>query len=180
MRISVLLCAVLLCASAYAQQVGELISGQVTKVVGGDTFYIGSQRIHIWGIGVPDRWAACMLAGAKWKPKRDSTSALKDCLRGTTVTCRVQRVERRRLKVRFVSECWRDDYKEDVGGCMVHSGWAADYPGYSGGHYAHLETEPKATRRGLWQCEGGLPVRRWCKGDVGVACEAIYKPRGPN
>src|SRR5262245_14694127 len=48
-------------------------------------------------------------------------------------------------------------------------------PGYSGGHYAALEAEPKATRRGLWQCEGELTGRRWCKGGP---CEPFYKPRG--
>jgi endonuclease YncB( thermonuclease family) len=179
MRISVLVCTLLLCASAHAQQVGESISGQVAKVVDGDTFDIGRRRIRIWGIDAPEKRARCRRDGRRWRPAWGSTAALNDCLRGTTVTCRVQKIERRWRKVRYVSECWRDDSKEDVAACMVQSGWATDWPGYSGGHYAPLEAGPKASRRGVWQCEGEPPTRRWCRGGVGVPCEAIYKPRGP-
>ena len=183
MRISVLFCAVLFCASAHAQspapKIGDLITGQVAKAVDGDTFDIGTERIRIWGIDAPEGRARCTRDGKTWKPARDSTAALETCLKGTTVTCRVQKVERRWLKVRYVSECWRDDSKEDVAACMVRSGWATDWPGYSGGHYAPLEAEPKAAKRGVWQCEGEPPTRRWCKGGVGVPCEANYKPLGP-
>jgi endonuclease YncB( thermonuclease family) len=183
MRVPVFVCSVLLCAGAHAEQarsVGDLISGHVTSVADGDRFRVGYARIRIWGIDVPKWRARCTSNGEKWRPGWGSIAALRDCLRGTTVTCRVQKIERRLVRSRFVAECWRDNDKEDVAACMVRSGWATDWPGYSGGYYAPLEAEPKAVRRGLWQCDREPPTRRWCKGGVGIPCEPVYKPRGPD
>lgn len=179
MRLAVLVCALVCCAGAHAQQsrsVGGLISGQATSVVDGDTFRIGYDRIRLWGIDAPDWRARCTTKGEKWRPGRSATVALKGCLRDTTVTCRIQKVERHWPRDRYVAECWRDKDGEDVAACMVSSGWARDFPGYSGGHYAALEAEPKETRRGVWQCDGEPPTQRWCRGG---ACERpIYQPRG--
>lgn len=183
MRIAVLVSALIVCASAHAQQarlVGDVISGQVTSVANGDEFRVGYDRIRLWGIDVPKWRARCMSNGEKWQPPWGSIAALRDCVRGTTVTCRVQKVKRGLVRSRYVGECWRDNDKEDVAACMVRSGWATDWPGYSGGYYGPLEEEPKTVRRGLWQCDGEPPTRRWCRRGVGVACEQpIYKPRGP-
>jgi endonuclease YncB( thermonuclease family) len=179
MRILVVAWALVFCASAQAQQVGSLISGEGT-VVDGDTFDIRRDRIRIWGIDAPEGRHGCVRGGMKWWPAGDATAALKDCPQYTTVTCRVQKIQRRWLRVRYVSECWRNDTKEDIGACMVSSGWATDYPGYSGGHYAPLEAAPKAAKRGLWQCEDRPPTVRWCKRGNGTPCERpIYKPSGP-
>jgi endonuclease YncB( thermonuclease family) len=184
MRIAVLACTTLiLCAGAQAQKprsVGDLISGNATSVADGASFRIGHDRIRIWGIAAPGWWARCTVRGTRWKPALSSIAALRDCLHGTTVTCRVQKIERRLARPRFVAECWRDSDKEDVAACMVHSGWATDRPGYSGGYYAPLEEEPKAIRRGLWQCDAGPPTKRWCRRGTGVPCERpLYKPLGP-
>ena len=184
MRIAVLaLLTCAICIEANAQptrSIGDLITGRAAKVVDGSTFDIGRERIRLWGIDAPQRLARCTTSGRKWRPARGSAAALKDCLRGTAVTCRVQKIEHRLGKTRFVSECWRDKDKEDVAACMVGSGWATDWPGYSGGHYAQLEDWPKGIRRGLWECDGGPPTRRWCKGGADIPCEQpAYKPRGP-
>jgi endonuclease YncB( thermonuclease family) len=177
MRFWALACTLLLCADAYAQSarsVGDLVTGRANAVAG-DTLDIGDERIRVWGIDAPDPGARCARGGKDWRPARESTVALEDCLKETTITCRVQRIDGRR----YVSECWRDDNQEDVGACMVRSGWATDAPGFSGAHYASLEAEPKAKQRGLWACSGEPPTRRWCAG-VGVPCERVYyKPRGP-
>ena len=154
-----------------------LISGHATTVVDGNTYRIIYDRIRIWGIDTPEWRARCITSGQKWQPAWGSYAALKECLRGTTVTCRVQKIEPRFARPRFVAECWRDDDKQDVAACMVRGGWATDYPGYSGGHYAGLEDEPKTIRRGLWQCDDGPPTRRWCSG--GLCERPIYKPSGP-
>src|SRR6185295_10500911 len=129
------------------------INGPVAKLVDGDTFDIGSDcglrrlprraigvgacwRIRIWGIDAAERRERCRVDGQVLKLAKPSRQALTDCLHGTTVTCRVQKIERRWAKLRYVSECWRDDSKEDPAACMVRSGWATDWPGYSGGYYA--------------------------------------------
>src|SRR5262245_23344162 len=111
MRLFALAWALLLCANAYAQQarsVGDLISGHVTSVVDGHTFRIGRDRIRIWGIDAPAWRARCTTRGRKWRPGTGAHAALKDCLRGTTVTCRLQKIERGLVRQRFVAECWRD------------------------------------------------------------------------
>jgi endonuclease YncB( thermonuclease family) len=183
MRLVICACALIFCTDAHAQQarsVGDLISGHATTVIDGHRFRIGHERIRIWGIDAPEWRARCIASGRKLRAGRGSHAALSDCLRATTVTCRVQKIEPRWSRPRFVAECWRDKDKDDLAACMVRSGWATDYPGYSGGHYALLEEEPQAIRRGLWQCDGGPPTRRWCGRGVNVPCEQpIYKPRGP-
>jgi endonuclease YncB( thermonuclease family) len=106
MRFWALACTLLLCADAHAQNprsVGNLVTGQA-KAIAGDTLDIGSERIRIWGIDAPDLRARCARGGKDWRPASESTAALGDCLKGTTVTCRAQRIEGRR----YVSECWRD------------------------------------------------------------------------
>jgi endonuclease YncB( thermonuclease family) len=172
------------CVAALAQQhpraVGDPISGQATSVVDGTSFRIGYDHIRLWGIDAPAWRKKCVTKGAKWEPTWDSYRTLKSCLTGTTVTCRIQKIIPRFARPWFVAECWRDDNKDDIAACVVRSGWATDWPGYSGGHYAALEEEPKALGRGLWQCDGGPPVRRWCKAGEGVPCEQpLYKPQGP-
>src|SRR5262249_32645506 len=114
-----------------ARSVGDLISGDVTSVAAGDTLRIGYDRIRIWGIDAPRTpRTRCLVGGKKWRPFFGSLAALKDCLHGTKVTCRVQKIEPHLVRPRLVAECWRDSDKEDVAACMVRSGWATDWPGY--------------------------------------------------
>src|SRR5262245_56221582 len=97
MRIAVLVgTSLLLCAGAQAQDrrsVGSLIAGSVSSVASGDTFRIGFDRIRLWGINAPDSRARCMVGGRKWRPELDSVEALRECVRGTAVTCRIQKIE---------------------------------------------------------------------------------------
>lgn len=182
MPLILVIISLIVASSAHAQgarTIGDLISGP-GLVVDGDTFDIGSERIRIWGIDAPEGKASCYRDGQRWRPAADSASELRECLKGTMVTCRVQKIQRRWERLRFVSECWRNDSKQDIAECMVRSGWATDYPGYSGRHYERWEAEPKARRTGLWQCDGPLPTERWCKDGDSVPCERIYKPSGPS
>jgi endonuclease YncB( thermonuclease family) len=129
-------------------------------VVSGDTFDIGRERIRVWGIAVPESRTRCVIGGKRWRLAPGSMAALRDCLRRTTVSCRVQKIERRWGRRRLVAECRRDADQEDVSACMVGSGWAIDRTSQSGGQYATLEAGPKAMPRGLWRCDGGPPASR--------------------
>src|SRR5262245_35946292 len=149
-------------APAHAQSApkkGDLLTGSTT-VVEGDTLDFRVNRIRIWGIVAPEARAACWRNGQRWQPAAEAANALRECLKGTAVTCRVQRSERRWFRNRYVSECWTDDGR-DVGACMVRAGWATDYSCYSGGHYRDLEAEAKNAGLGLWTCDNGPPTRRW-------------------
>lgn len=169
------------CASAQppgALNAGDLITG-TAAVVDGSSLDIKSNRMRIWGVDTPERGAWCYSNGRRWKPMDDSTAALRRCLEGKTVTCRVQKVERSWFRRRHTAECWTDDGM-DVAECMIRAGWATDYSCYSDGHYRDLETEAKNKGLGLWQCDNGPGTRRWGRKGAGVQCEKpSYRPSGP-
>ena len=178
---AILLIAAGSCASAQSSgtlNAGDLITGSAS-VVDGSSLDIKSNRIGIWGIDTPERGAWCYRNGNRWKPKDDSTVALRRCLQGKTVTCRIQKVERSWFRRRHTSECWTDDGL-DVGECMIRAGWATDYSCFSDGYYRDLETEAKNKGLGLWQCDNGAPTRRWGRQGPGAQCETpVYRPSGP-
>ena len=149
------------------------------SVVDGRTIDIKSNRFRIWGIDTPERGARCYRNAHRWKPMDDSSNALRRCLEGKTVTCRVQRVERVWFRRLHTAECWTDD-GQDVGECMIRGGWATDYTCFSDGYYRDLETEARNKRLGLWQCDNGPGTRRWGRQGPDVKCETpVYRPAGP-
>jgi len=128
-------------AEAQALRKGDQTAGPAT-VVDGQSFDIKSDRFRLWGIDTPERGTSCARNGRRWKPADDAAAALRRCVGGKTVTCRVWKAERKWFRDIQVSECWTDDGL-DVGECMVRSGWATDYTCYSGGYYQDLETEAR-------------------------------------
>lgn len=157
---------------------GDLITGPAT-VVDGSSLDIKSNRMRIWGIDTPERGAWCYRNDRRWKPMDDATSALRRCVQGKLVTCRVQKVERSWFRLRHISECWTED-GQDVAECMVRGGWGSDYACMSGGHFRDLESEAKNKNMGLWQCDNGPPTKRWGRNGPGVNCETpVYRPTGP-
>jgi endonuclease YncB( thermonuclease family) len=167
--------------SVEAQQAlrkGDRISGRAT-VVDATSFDIASSRILLWGIDAPERGASCYRNGRRWKPATEAAAALRRCLAGKTVTCRIWSLKREWFRAVHVSECWTED-GQDVGRCMVRGGWASDYTCFSDGYYRDLETEAKNEGLGLWTCDNGPGTRRWGPKGPAVPCETpFYKPTGP-
>ena len=114
-------------------------------MVDGSSLNIKSERVRIWGIDTPERSAWCYRNGRRWRPASEATVALRRCVQGKTVTCRIQNLEVGWFRTCYTSECWAGD-GQDVGACMVRGGWATDYTCYSDGHYRNLEAE--ASTRG--------------------------------
>jgi endonuclease YncB( thermonuclease family) len=165
-------------AAQQALRTGDQIAGQAT-VVDSTSFDIRSNRIRLWGIDAPERGASCYRNGRRWKPADDAAAALRRCVAGKTVTCRVWSVKREWFRMVHTSECWTDD-GQDVGQCVVRGGWASDYACYSGGYYRDLETEAKNKSLGLWSCDNGPGTRRWGRKGPSVPCETpFYRPTGP-
>lgn len=165
-------------ADAQSPRKGDQVSGPAT-VVDGSSFDIKSDRFRLWGIDTPDRGTGCYRDGLRWKPTDDAADALRRCLGGKTVTCRVWKVEKKWFRDIHVSECWTNDGL-DVGECMVRGGWATDYTCYSAGYYQDLETEARNKGIGLWSCDNGPGTRRWGRYGHGTPCEnPRYKPTGP-
>jgi endonuclease YncB( thermonuclease family) len=167
--------------NAQAQQSfrqGDLIKGEAI-VVDGASFDIKSNRIRLWGIDAPERGAWCFRSSGRWKPADEATAALRRCVQGKTVTCRVWSVKSEWFRRRHTSECWTEDGL-DVGECMIRGGWATDYTCFSDGYYKDLETEAKNKGLGLWSCDNGPGTKRWGRGGPGAPCETPrYRPSGP-
>jgi endonuclease YncB( thermonuclease family) len=165
-------------ARAQSLRKGDQAAGPAS-VVDGQSFDIKSDRFRLWGIDTPERGTSCARNGRRWKPADDAAAALRRCVGGKTVTCRVWKTERKWFRDVHVSECWTDDGL-DVGECLVRSGWATDYSCYSGGYYQDLETEAKNKGIGLWSCDNGPGTRRWGRNGRDAPCETPrYKPTGP-
>ncbi len=99
-------------------------SGQVTRVVDGDTFWISSQdvRIRVWGLDAEETGAP---GGSQ------ATEALSRLISGKTLTCRQRDIDR---YGRIVGQCFLPDGR-DITAAMMASGTAQEFCRYSGNHY---------------------------------------------
>jgi micrococcal nuclease len=121
------------CAS-YANVTGETagaasdgagtITGRVTRVVDGDTFWISSQdtRIRVWGLDAPE---VDMPGGSQ------ATATLTSLISGQQLTCRQRDIDR---YGRIVGQCFLPDGR-DITAVMIASGTAQEFCRYSGNHY---------------------------------------------
>jgi endonuclease YncB( thermonuclease family) len=146
-----------------AWSVKRLVAGTLTghaRVVDGDTFDLGAERIRLWGIDAPERGRSCSRRGEPWRPYDEASNALRAILDGMPVTCDAVEREQRGVKPPLIAKCFVAGH--DVGELMVRAGWAVDDAHYSRGYYLPLQAEPKAKRLGIWQCDGSQPpTRRW-------------------
>ena len=99
-------------------------SGQVTRVVDGDTFWISSQevRIRVWGLDAPE---VNMPGGSQ------ATAALSSLIAGQQLTCWQRDIDR---YGRIVGQCFLADGR-DITAAMIASGSAQEYCRYSGNQY---------------------------------------------
>jgi micrococcal nuclease len=103
---------------------GLTFTGQVTRVVDGDTFWISSQdeRIRVWALDAPE---VDMPGGSQ------ATAALKRLISDQQLTCRQRDIDR---FGRIVGQCFLQDGR-DITAAMIASGTASEYCRFSGNHY---------------------------------------------
>ena len=94
-------------------------------------------RVRLWGVNT---------AEVHQPGGQEATDALRAALTGETVDCSESR---RASYGRTVAVCNLPDGR-DVAELLVRSGHAADWPEYSGGHYAPAEAEARRHGRGMW------------------------------
>jgi endonuclease YncB( thermonuclease family) len=138
-----------LSAVALAAGLAAAAPAQVTgpaRVVDGDTFSVGAERVRLWGMDAPEGRQVCQnaqdLGYACGDVARDELVRL---IGGRGVRCEVRD---RDPYGRAVSRCVAGS--TDLGEAMVRAGWAIDYVQFSRGAYASSEAEARQARRGLW------------------------------
>jgi endonuclease YncB( thermonuclease family) len=139
-RLGLLALAIGLTAAASAPLTGR------ARVVDGDTFSVGAERIRLWGVDAPEGRQVCQDAkGQDYACGDAARDQLVRLIGGRPVRCEVRD---RDPYGRAVSRCLAGP--TDLGEAMVRAGWAVDYVPFSRGAYASAETEARGARRGLW------------------------------
>jgi endonuclease YncB( thermonuclease family) len=134
--------------------VGQVLVGRAS-VVDGDTIDIHGERVRFNGIDAPESSQLCLDgSGNKYRCGAASAIALADFL-ATSVPVTCSFVDRDRYG-RFVGDCHLAN-GDGVQDWLVSSGYALDWPRYSGGKYAALQDEARAARRGIWKGEFQMP-----------------------
>lgn len=139
-RLSVMAMALGLAAAAPA-----LVAGSA-RVVDGDTFSVGAERVRLWGIDAPEGRQVCQNAQGQGYACGDvARDQLVSLIGGRVVRCEVRD---RDPYGRAVARCLAGS--TDLGEAMVRAGWAVNYVQFSSGAYATAEAEARRDRRGLW------------------------------
>jgi len=133
---------------------GTTITGRAS-VIDGDTIEIQGESIRLNGIDAPESSQTCSDSlGKSYRCGARSAAALDELLSASSPT-RCKFVERDRYG-RFVGNCYRAD-GSSVQELHVRSGWALDWPRYSGGAYAAQQRAAQEEGTGLWAGTFQLP-----------------------
>lgn len=112
------------------------ITGSVTRVVDGDTFWIGPVKIRLWGVDAPEAASASGPAATRY---------LTEVVADHPLTCRqAGPASHDRLVARCV-----DPWNRDIAEIMVGAGWALDWPEFSRGRYRPAQDRALAQGAGL-------------------------------
>ena len=114
------------------------------RVIDGNTFVIGTDRILLHGIDAPELGSRCSVEA------RDALRAL--LAQGYHCALPPSGQNRDRYG-QLVRQCWSRG--RDVSRELVKLGWAIDYARYSDGEYHDEQADAEESRRGMWggQCE---------------------------
>jgi endonuclease YncB( thermonuclease family) len=121
------------------------------SVIDGDTIEIHGERIRLNGIDAPEAAQSCGdRNGKRYRCGARSADALANPLKASSPT-RCDFVERDQYG-RFVGDCYRAD-GASLQAAMVRSGWALDWPRYSGGAFARDQEAARREKLGMWAGE---------------------------
>lgn len=119
-----------------------------TRVVDGDSLYVGGTEIRIYGIDAPELAQTCQRAGQPWTCGAEAARALRTAAAGREITCRPRDRDR---YGRIVAVCHAGGL--DLGAAMVKGGLAIAL-----GAYQADEREARDARRGIWSSSFDRPA----------------------
>ena len=128
-----------------APQAAE-ITGRA-KVVDGDSFEIGKERVRLFGIDAPEGRQSCRRNGQPWRCGEDAAAKLRNLVRGATLRCARRDTDE---YGRSVAVC--KNGSTDINAEMVRAGFALAYRRYSS-DYVAAEDSARRAKRGLWAGE---------------------------
>ncbi|WP_421730802.1 thermonuclease family protein [Brevundimonas sp.] len=136
------------------------------SVIDGDTIEIHGQRIRIWGIDAPEGRQTCTRGQETYRCGQEAANQLAVYISAQPVTCEPKgRPDRyRRIVARCEvtapcedADCTNPTFRRDLGGWMVGSGWAVDFPRYSDGEHSEQQFDAQEGRKGMWAGEFQMP-----------------------
>ena len=144
------------------------------SVIDGDTVEIRGRRIRLWGIDAPERRQTCTKDGEIYRCGQTSATNLTDLVQNYPVTC-VPKARPDRYR-RIIATCTvtvppgegpgqlaGSSNTHDLGAWQVLSGYAQDWPLYSGGAYLIHEALAEELEAGMWSGEFQKPWEWRCR-----------------
>ena len=126
-----------------------------SRVIDGDTIWIGDTKIRLHGIDAPEMKQTCRTSkGKEQLCGRLAKQALEKLVRGQDVTCKGDKRDRYK---RLIAVCYVGPF--NINEQMVTEGWALAYRKYSK-DYVRAETLAKSRREGMWRGEF-VPAWEW-------------------
>jgi endonuclease YncB( thermonuclease family) len=150
-------------ASILGAFAGDLIGQAV--IIDGDTLEIHGTRIRLWGIDAPESNQLCQNAiSERYRCGQKAANSLDAFIERRPVQC--VEVDRDRY-ARAVAVCTVAGV--DLAEWLVKNGLALDWPRYSQGAYAIVQSEAKQKNIGLWGGRFNEPWRyRECRKQSGT------------
>ena len=114
------------------------------RAIDGDSLYVGSKEVRLFGIDAPEYTQTCNRNGQPWSCGAIAAGQLSKLINGKSVQCEAVDMDEHG---RTVARCTVGSI--DVNRTMVALGYAIAYRYYSS-DYASAEESAKVNKRGLW------------------------------